>query len=166
MPECVLQLPLHGLHVRVLDQEGGTELTELSYLNLTRAILVDLLEEGLQLLLCGPEAHRPHDLAEVVGGEEILLLRVEQIKANLQTFDLINSEPGGVGDFLEVDVSIGVGLGHPGLLVLLLKGDVRGSGSLGTTAEAKRGVREGQLTALNNPCPGLSRSALTPEQQN
>ena len=83
-PECVLQLPLHGLHVRVLDQEGGTELTELSYLNLTRAILVDLLEERLQLLLCGTEAHGPHDLAEVVGREEILLLRVEQIKANLE----------------------------------------------------------------------------------
>ena len=45
---------------------------------------------------------------------------------NLQTFDLINSEPGGVGDLLEVDVSVGVGLGHPGVL------DVRGSGSLGT----------------------------------
>merc|ERR1711972_883595 len=66
-PECVLQLPLHGLHVRVLDQEGGTELTELSYLNLTRAVLVDFLEERLQLLLCGTEAHGPHDLAEVVG---------------------------------------------------------------------------------------------------
>ena len=82
-PECVLQLPLHGLHVRVLDQEGGTELTELSYLNLTRAILVDLLEERLQLLLCGTEAHGPHDLAEVVGREEILLLGVEEIKAHL-----------------------------------------------------------------------------------
>merc|ERR1712109_370452 len=116
-PECVLQLPLHGLHVRVLDQEGGTELTELSDLNLSRAILVDLFKERLQLLLCGTEAHRPHDLAEIVGGEEILLLRVEQIKANLQTFDLINSEPGGVGDLLEVDVSVGVGLGHPGLLM-------------------------------------------------
>merc|ERR1712109_56528 len=116
-PECVLQLPLHGLHVRVLDQEGGTELTELSDLNLTRAILVDLLEERLQLLLCGTEAHGPHDLAEVVGREEILLLRVEQIKANLQTFYLINSEPSGVGDLLEVDVSVGVGLGHPGLLM-------------------------------------------------
>merc|ERR1719370_2536622 len=138
MPECVLQLPLHGLHVRVLDQEGGTELTELSYLNLTRAVLVDLLKERLQLLLGGTEAHGPHDLAEIVGGEEILLLRVEQIKANLQTFDLINSEPGGVGDLLEVDVGVGVGLGHPGLW-----GDVRGSGSLETTAEAKRGVREG-----------------------
>ena len=83
-PESVLQLPLHSLHIRVLDQEGGTELTELSYLNLTRAVLVDLLEEGLQLLLCGTEAHGPHDLAEVVGGEEILLLRVKQIKANLE----------------------------------------------------------------------------------
>ena len=93
-----------------------------------------------------------------------LNIRVSRKGTNLQTFDLINSEPGGVGDLLEVDVSVGVGLGHPGLLVLLLlKGDVRGSGSLGTTAEAKRGVREGQLTALNNPCPGLSRSALQGE---
>merc|ERR1719370_432245 len=117
MPECVLQLPLHGLHVRVLDQEGGAELTELSYLNLTRAILVDLLKERLQLLLCGTEPHGSHDLAEVICREEILLLRVKQIKANLQTFDLINSEPSGVGDLLEVDVSVGVGLGHLGLLM-------------------------------------------------
>ena len=29
-PEGVLQLLLHGLHVRVLDQEGGTQLTELT----------------------------------------------------------------------------------------------------------------------------------------
>ena len=37
----------------------------------------------LQLLLGGTEAHGPHDLAEVVGGEEILLLGVEKIKAHL-----------------------------------------------------------------------------------
>merc|ERR1719434_347608 len=102
-PECVLQLPLHGLHVRVLDQEGGTELTELSYLNLTRAILVDFLEERLQLLLCGTEAHRPHDLAEVVCGEEILLLRVKEIKANLQALDLIGGQTSGLVQLLKVN---------------------------------------------------------------
>merc|ERR1719370_592550 len=145
MPECVLQLPLHGLHVRVLDQEGGTELTELSNLNLTRAILVDLLKERLQLLLRGTEAHGPHDLAEIVGREEILLLRVEQIKANLQTFDLINSEASGVGDLLEVDVGVGVGLGHPGLLMcegLTVWGQLqrrRGEGTEGPPCIVERG---------------------------
>ena len=30
-----------------------------------------------------PEAHCPHDVAEVVPGEELLLLRVKQVKAHL-----------------------------------------------------------------------------------
>ena len=37
----------------------------------------------LQLLLGGTEAHGPHDLAEVVGGKEVLLLCVEEIKTHL-----------------------------------------------------------------------------------
>ena len=31
-----------------------------------------------------PEAHCPHDVAEVVPGEELLLLRVKQVKAHLE----------------------------------------------------------------------------------
>ena len=30
-----------------------------------------------------PEAHRPHDVAEVIPGEELLLLRVKEVKAHL-----------------------------------------------------------------------------------
>ena len=47
-PEGIFELPLHGLHVRVLNKEGGTKLTELSELDLARAILVDLMEQVLQ----------------------------------------------------------------------------------------------------------------------
>merc|ERR1712180_560362 len=111
-PECVLELPLHGLHIRVLNKEGGTELAKLSELDLARAILVDLMEQVLQLLLGGTEAHGPHDLAEVVGGEEILLLCVEEIKTHLQTLDLIMGKVGCVVDLLKVDISVRIGLGH------------------------------------------------------
>ena len=83
-PEGIFELPLHGLHVRVLNQEGGTKLAELPELNLPGSVLVDLGQQVFQLLLSGAEAHRSHNLAEVVGGEEILLLCVEQIKANLE----------------------------------------------------------------------------------
>merc|ERR1712011_59861 len=38
-PEGILQFSLHGLHVWVLNQEGGAELTELSKLNLSGTIL-------------------------------------------------------------------------------------------------------------------------------
>merc|ERR1711971_334606 len=65
-PERVLQLPLHCLHVGVLDQEGGAELAELADLDLAGAILVDFLQQVLQLLLSGAEAHGPHDLTEVI----------------------------------------------------------------------------------------------------
>merc|ERR1711988_1230593 len=67
------------LHVRVLHQEGGAQLAELADLDLARAVLIDLFEQVLQLLLGGTEAHRPHDLAKIVGREEVLLLRVEQV---------------------------------------------------------------------------------------
>jgi len=83
-PESVLKLPLHGLDVRILHQEGGTQLTELSKLNLSGAVLVNLEQQLLELLLGGSEAHGPHDLAQVISREEILLLGVEQIKANLE----------------------------------------------------------------------------------
>merc|ERR1719458_1333687 len=114
----LLQLPLHGLHIRILNKEGGAQLAEFSYLDLAGPVLVDLLEQVGKLLLRGTEAHRSHDLTEVIGGEEILLLRVEKIKANLETLDLIDSEPGGVVDLLKVNVGVGVGLGHDDLVLL------------------------------------------------
>ena len=82
-PEGILELSLHGLHVRVLDEEGCAELAELSDLDLAGPVLVDLGEQGGELLLGGAEAHRAHDLAEVVRGQELLLLCVEQIEADL-----------------------------------------------------------------------------------
>ena len=50
-PECVLQLLLHGLNVGVLHQEGGAELSKLRKLNLTRTILINLIDQVHQLLL-------------------------------------------------------------------------------------------------------------------
>jgi hypothetical protein len=83
-PEGVLELPLHGLHVGVLHQEGGAQLAELPELDLARSVLVDLGEELLQLLLRGPEAHGSHDLSEVISGEEVNLLCVKKVKADLE----------------------------------------------------------------------------------
>ena len=37
---------------------------------------------------------------------------------NLETLDLIDGEPGGVGDLLKVDVGVWVGLGHDELVLL------------------------------------------------
>jgi len=54
------------LHVRVLNKEGGAELTELSKLDLAGPVLVDFMQQVLQLILSGAEAHRPHDLAEII----------------------------------------------------------------------------------------------------
>ena len=56
------------------------------------------------------EAHGSQNLVEVVRREELLLLRVEQVKAGLQTLDLVVLEPGGLVDLLEIDSGIGVGL--------------------------------------------------------
>ena len=53
-PECIFELPLHGLHVRVLHKEGGAKLTKLSELDLAGAVLVDLLQDLLKLLFRGP----------------------------------------------------------------------------------------------------------------
>ena len=89
-PEGILELSLHGLHVRVLDEEGCAELTELSDLDLAGPVLVDLGEQGGELLLGGAEAHRAHDLAEVVRGQELLLLGVEQVEADLSK-DLVSA---------------------------------------------------------------------------
>ena len=83
-PKCVFELPLHGLHIMVLHKKGCAELAEFSKLDLARPVLVDLEQQVLQLLLRRAEAHRSHDLAEVVRGEEILSLRVKQVEANLK----------------------------------------------------------------------------------
>ena len=47
--------------------------------------LVDLREEFLELVLRWAEAHGPHDLPEVVSGQEVYLLSVEQVKTHLGT---------------------------------------------------------------------------------
>ena len=83
LPEGILQLSLHGLHVWVLNQEGSTELTELSKLNLSGAILIDLKQQLLQLLLGGSEAHGSHDLSKIISRQELYFLCVKQIKAGL-----------------------------------------------------------------------------------
>ena len=84
LPESIFKFPLHGLHVGILHQEGGAQLAELSELDLTGAVLVDLEQEVLQLLLGGPEAHGSHDLSEIIGGQEVDLLCVEEIKTGLE----------------------------------------------------------------------------------
>ena len=82
-PEGVLQLPLHGVNVGVLNQEHGAQLAELGQL----AVLVDLGLDVHQLLLAGAEPHGPHDLVQVVGRQEVLLLGVEQVETVLQAID-------------------------------------------------------------------------------
>merc|ERR1711994_285503 len=107
-PEGVLQFLLHRLHVRVLDQEGGTQLAELTEFNLSRAILVNLVQKFSQLLLRRPESHRPHDVTKVVSREELLLLGVKQVEADLQTPDFIVGQIGLLIDLLKVNISVGV----------------------------------------------------------
>ena len=144
VPEGVLEFPLHSLHVRILHQEGRTQLAEFTDLDLSGTVLkdfkyskfefggldywnycnlctrftwytlgtryacsilgtclprrsqqlaiiaalaylVDLCEEFLELVLRWAEAHGPHDLPEVVSGQEVNLLRVEQVKTHLGT---------------------------------------------------------------------------------
>ena len=89
-PEGVLQLLLHRLHVGVLDQEGGAQLAELSELNLSGPVLVNLEQQLLEFFLGGSEAHGPHDLSEVISGEEINFLGVKQVEAGLEENILAN----------------------------------------------------------------------------
>ena len=103
-PEGLLQLGLHRLLVGLLDEELGAELAELPELDLAGAVLVDLLEDLLELLLGGSEAHGAEDVVEVVGGEEVLLLDVEEVEAELEDLDLVLLEGGRLGDLVEVDV--------------------------------------------------------------
>merc|ERR1711917_96405 len=88
-PEGVLEFSLHGLDVGVLHQEGGAQLTKFTKLDLTGPVLV-----------------------KVVGGQKLLLLRVEQVEAHLETLDLIDGEAGGFSHLVKVNISVGVGLGH------------------------------------------------------
>merc|ERR1719336_949546 len=105
-PEGILQFSLHGLHIWILNQEGGAELTELGKLNLTRTILVNLKKKFLQLLLSGSEAHGSHDLTKIISRQEIDFLCVKQIKAGLQTLDLISSQTSGFIDVIEVNTIV------------------------------------------------------------
>ena len=84
LPECILQLPLHGLHVRILNQKCGTKLAELSKLNLTRTILINLCKELFKFILSWSEAHGSHDLSKIISRQELNLLGVKQIKTNLK----------------------------------------------------------------------------------
>ena len=90
-PEGVLQLPLHGLDVGVLHEEGGAQLAELSELDLSGPVLVDLEQKLLELLLRGSEAHGPHNLSKVISGEEINFLCVKQVEAGLEENILANN---------------------------------------------------------------------------
>ena len=83
-PEGVLELALHGLHVRVLHKECGAKLAELGKLDLPAPVLVNLQQQVLQLLLGGPEPHGTHNLAKVISRQKINLFCVEQVKACLQ----------------------------------------------------------------------------------
>merc|ERR1711917_7342 len=111
-PEGVLEFSLHGLDVGVLHQEGGAQLTKFTKLDLTGPVLVNFFQKLLELLLAGPESHGPHDLVQVVGGQKLLLLCVEQVEAHLETLDLIDGEAGGFSHLVKVNISVGVGLGH------------------------------------------------------
>merc|ERR1711982_76587 len=107
-PESILEFPLHGLHVRILHQECGTRLAELSKFNLTRTILINLCKEFLKLFLSRSEPHGSHDLSKIISRQELNLLGVKQIKTNFQTFDLIWLKSGVFSDFIKVNISIGV----------------------------------------------------------
>merc|ERR1712243_224498 len=107
-PESILEFPLHGLHVRILYQECGTKLAELSKLNLTRTILINLCKEFFKFILSRSEPHGSHDLSQVISRQEFYLLGVKQIKTNFQTFDLIWLKSGVFSDFIKVNISIGV----------------------------------------------------------
>merc|ERR1719315_416371 len=107
-PESILQFPLHGLHVRILYQECGTKLAELSKLNLTRAILINLRKKFFKLFLSRSEPHGSHDLSKIISRQEFNFLGVKQIKTNFQTLDLIWLQASVFCDLIKVDVSVGV----------------------------------------------------------
>jgi len=102
--EGLLQLGLHGLLVGLLDQELGAQLAKLSKLNLAGSVLVDFLQDLLQLLLAGPEAHGSEDVVQVIGTQKVLLPDVEQVEAELEDLDLVDLQGSGLGDLVKVNV--------------------------------------------------------------
>merc|ERR1719468_153329 len=120
-PESVLQFPLHGLNVRILDKELGAKLTELAELDLPGPVLVNLGQDVHQLLLAGPEAHGAEDLVQVISAKKFLFLGVEQVEAVLEALDLVHFEGGDLVDLVEFNAGVGVGLGgHGGGDVIVL----------------------------------------------
>merc|ERR1719468_13137 len=109
-PESVLQFPLHGLNVRILNKELGAKLTELPELDLSGPVLVNLGKDAIELLLAGPEAHGAEDLVQVISAQKFLFLGVEQVETVLETLDLINLQSSGLIDFFKLDSSVRVSL--------------------------------------------------------
>merc|ERR1719357_2361143 len=112
--ESILQLPLHGLHVRVLHQECGTKLAEFSKLNLTRAILINLCKKFFKLFLSRSEPHGSHDLSKIISRQEFNLLGVKQIKTNFKAFDLVRLESSVFCDLIKINICIRVTHLEPG----------------------------------------------------
>ena len=105
-PEGILEFSLHGVNVRILHQELGAQLTELSELNLTRTILINLSQNIHQLFLAWSEAHGSENLIKIICRQEILLLGIKQVEAVLQTLDLVHLESCCLVDFIEVDARV------------------------------------------------------------
>ena len=57
-----------------------------------------------EMCLSVPETHGSEDVIEVVGGEEVLLLDVEEVEAELEHLDLVHLERRRLCDLVEVDV--------------------------------------------------------------
>ena len=73
-----------------------------------RHYLVNFGEDVHELLLAGSEAHGSQDLVQVVRGEEVLLLAVEQVEAGLEALDLVDLEAGDLVDLVELDACVDV----------------------------------------------------------
>ena len=48
----------------------------------------------------------PHDIPEVITGQELLLLRIKQVEADFQALDLVHGEAGLLVDLVEVNVGV------------------------------------------------------------
>merc|ERR1719348_1734816 len=97
---------LHFFQWRVLHKESCTKLAKLSEFNLTGSIFINFLEKVGKLFLSWSEAHGSHDLTKIISGEELLLLCVKKIKANLQALNFIGSKVGQLVDLLKVNISV------------------------------------------------------------